>query len=162
MRTAAVVMAAFTLCGCMGGPREAELTLDIGPTVVRLDARLRDIRLFTGDEVLQAATFVGFVDADSARKSLGGEAAAITATTWAWSIDGDVTNLHIVATLPREQFDACVAERLPHARLPCSLVPLWKDKGELVSSLSEPEVAKELEARGPVRWPVATTHLKSG
>ncbi|MBS2031463.1 MAG: hypothetical protein JST54_26415 [Deltaproteobacteria bacterium] len=163
MRRAAWLGLLMTLAGCMGGPKEAELTLDIGPSVVTLDARLRDIRVNTADEAPQAETIVRFISAEEAKKTFGDAAANMTATTWAWTFHDDVADLHITGTMPRDKFDACVTERPAtgyEPPLPCELVPLWKEKGEIVSALDDPKGdASELELHGPTRWPAGATHL---
>ena len=65
--------------------------------------------------------------------------------------------------MPRDKFDACLIEQPTTGYkppLPCDLVPLWKEKGEIVSALDDPKGdAVELELHGPTRWPAGTTHL---
>ena len=165
MRQAALLGFTLLLAGCFGGPREAELTVDIGPKLVTLDAKLHDLRISSADEALQAQTLARLVTADATKKTLEGAAKDVTATTWAWTVDGDSADLHIVASMPRDVFDACLVERAPndnHSKFPCELVPLWKEQGELVADTQTWTRDGEVELHGPMRWPIGTTHLAGG
>ena len=160
------------LCRCLAVPSEIELTVELGADQVEVQASLRDIQLWTEDPVEALRIFHGVHAPEAARASemLGHFPWRPQLSRWEWQVRGQALDLVIGGSMPRSQFDACVAMPLEQrgtssaGRSPCHGFPLRLMEGAYRPA--EEASPKGLgtppwKLLGQTRWPARERRLQA-
>jgi len=160
------------LCGCPAGPSEVELTIALGADQVEVQATLRDVRLWTQDpaEALRAFHEVSAPEAPLAARLLREYPWMPRLQRWEWKVRGEALDLALTGSMPRSQFEACVAmppeQRTGTAEEASSCLgfPLWRSGDEYRSILETPPQSlegPEWIALGATRWPIREQRIQA-